>query len=59
MSLNYAVDKAVDKFISEGVLEDFLSKHRKGAKNILLDLGEVPADLMEKAKTLTFGLNLF
>lgn len=36
MSLTNAVDKAVDECVANGVLEDFLNRHRKEVRNMVL-----------------------
>ena len=36
MPLTYAVDRAVDECVEDGVLEEFLSKHRREVRNMVL-----------------------
>ena len=82
MPLRNAVDQAVDECVESGVLEEFLNKHRKEVRNMVLtefdeekflkmvraeeraegrlenfldilrDLGEVPLEVIERAKVL-------
>ena len=85
MPLRNAVDQAVDECVESGVLEEFLNKHRKEVRNMVLtefdeekflkmvraeeraegrlenfldilrDLGEVPLEVVERAKVLDAG----
>jgi len=85
MPLTDAVDQAVDECVEAGVLEEFLNKHRKEVRNMVLtefdeekylkmmreeeraegrlenfldvlsDLGEIPQEVVERARSLDAG----